>query len=286
MAVRIIVDSASDLEDSFIREHDIILVPMTTTFQDGEYKEGVNLTREEFFVKLSECDELPHTSQVPPADFRCVFERVVAAGDTAVAITLSAKLSGTYNCALAAAEGMREAIFVVDSMNASLGELVVAKRAVALRDEGRSAREIAAIIDAEKAHVRVFALLDTLEYLKKGGRISSAMALAGGLLSIKPIVGVESGEVALYAKARGFKRGMHMLRELIAKEGIDFSRPVRLGFSGFADGVLQKFIEESHDVFDGMKNKIDSGIIGATIGTHVGPGAIGAAFFSLRSQQV
>ncbi len=285
MAVRIIVDSASDLEDSFIRDHDILLVPLTTTFEDGEYQEGVNLTREEFFKKLAECNELPRTSQPSPADFRRVFEQVVAEGDTAVAIILSSKLSGTYNCAVVAAAGLEDRIFVVDSMNASLGELVLAKRAVALRDEGATAAEIARTLDEEKRSVRVFALLDTLEYLRKGGRISSAIALAGGLLSIKPIIGVDDGEVAMYAKTRGFKRGMNALRELIAKEGVDFTRPVRFGFSGLSNASLRKFIDESNELLGDMKGMIDSGIIGATIGTHVGPGAIGAAFFSTSAQR-
>ncbi len=285
MTVRIIADSASDLDEAFARAHGITLVPLITSFKDGEYQEGVNLTREEFFVKLAACDELPRTSQVPPAHFQRVFEQVVAAGDTAVVVVLSSRLSGTYNSAMVAREGLENSIFVVDSMNVSLGELVLVKRAVILRDEGHSAAEVAATLENEKNHIRVFALLNTLDYLKKGGRISVAAALAGGLLSIKPIIGVEAGEIVMRAKTNGLKRGMRLMRELIAQEGIDFTNPIRFGFSGLADTTLKQFLAESHEIFDGMKQRFDSGIIGATVGTHIGPGAIGAAFFTRKCKQ-
>lgn len=285
MAVRIIVDSASDIEEDYVREHGLIVMPYTTTFEDGEFQEGVNITREEFYEKLVAFDTLPHTSQIPPADFYRVFSQIAKAGDTAVAIVLSSKLSGTCDTAITLASQFNGAIQVVDSLNAALGEVVLIKRAVALRDEGKSAREIAETLDREKGQVRLVALLDTLEYLRKGGRISAAVALAGGLLSIKPIVGVEEGEVAMLSKAHGSKQGRKLMHKLVEKMGIDFSRPVRFGYSGLSDSALQIFLEESADLFEECKGKFDVSIIGSTIGTHIGPGAIGLAFFAAQPQQ-
>lgn len=284
MAVRIIVDSASDIEEDYARKHNLVVVPYTTTFEDGEFQEGVNITREQFYEKLVKFDTLPHTSQIPPADFYRVFSEIAEAGDTAVMIVLSSKLSGTCDTAVTLADEFDGKIRVVDSLNAALGEVVLIKRAVELRDEGASADEIAEILDREKHEVRLVALLDTLEYLRKGGRISKAVALAGGLLSIKPIVGVDEGEVAMLAKARGSKQGHKLLRKLVEKMGIDFSRPVRFGYSGLSDKALRTFLEESGELFAECRDKIDFSIIGSTIGTHIGPGAIGLAFFSSNPQ--
>ena len=280
MAVRIIVDSSADAEENTIRERGIVVIPMVVSFHDDKFVEGVNLTREEFYEKLAASDDLPHTSQIPPYDFYQAFSETVEAGDTAVCIVLSSKISGTYQTAMSVAAGFGDAIQVVDSENAALGELILVERACDLRDEGKTAAEIAQVLDSEKKGVHLIAALDTLEYLKKGGRISAATAAIGGLLSIKPVITVRDGEVAILGKARGPKQAHKLLREVIDKlGGFDFARPHRVGFSGLSSEALKKWIEANKALFEDHFDELKCTVIGPTIGTHIGPGAIGVAFF-------
>jgi DegV family protein with EDD domain len=142
------------------------------------------------------------------------------------------------------------------------------------------AREIVAALDEEKLNIRVMAMIDTLEYLKKGGRVSAATALAGTVLSIKPAIEIKDGLVAMAGKARGIRQGNVLLRELIAKYGgVNFSKPVALVYSGTNDELLQKFIAEGGELWQG-RTDLPVCSMGSAIGTHVGPGAYGIAFFA------
>lgn len=280
MSVQIIVDSAADFEESAVQAHSLTVIPLKTIFPDGEYIDGVTLSREEFYRKLVDCKEIPQTSQIPPHEFETVFHRVREAGDTAVVILLSGKLSGTLQSARMAAKGLEDIIFIVDSENVTVGERILAERGISLRDSGLSAREIAAILDKEKKNICLIAALDTLEYLKKGGRISKTVAFAGGLLSIKPVIGIKDGEVVLLGKARGSKQSNNMLMQMIRENGgVDFSRPIRLGYSGLDDTLLCQYVEDSRELIEGNLDQLESSMVGSTIGTHVGPGAIAVAFF-------
>lgn len=280
MAVRIIVDSACDFLPEQIKAMKLDMLPIRTTFGDEEFLDGVNMTHEEFFEKLVESDVFPKTSQVPPYEYEQKYEEIKAAGDTAVCITLSSKLSGCYQSANIALDGYEDCITVVDSNNVCIGEKILVQYAVRLRDEGRSAKEIVQAIEEKKGKIRLIALLDTLEYLKKGGRISAAAAIAGSVLSIKPVIAIAHGEVVVLGKARGSKNGNNMLKELIKKEGgINFDMPYALAYSGLSDALLQKYIEDSRELFEGHVEELPIGSIGCAIGTHIGPGAIAAAFF-------
>lgn len=280
MAVRFIVDSASDILPSEAKELGMIHLPLRVLFGETEYSDAVNLSHEEFYEKLVESDVLPSTSQVPPSDFANAYEEVVAAGDTAVVITISSKLSGTYQSAKLAAQDYEDKVFVVDSENATVGERILALRGMELAKEGKSASEIAKVLDEEKKKIRLLALLDTLEYLKKGGRISSVVAFAGGVLGIKPVISVVDGVVELVGKARGSKQGNNLLRELISKgRGIDFDRPFSLAYSGITDVLLLKYVKDSSELWEGKVDELPVHTVGCTIGTHVGPGAIAVAFF-------
>ncbi|MBQ5806367.1 MAG: DegV family protein, partial [Lachnospiraceae bacterium] len=171
-------------------------------------------------------------------------------------------------------------IFVVDSESVCVGERILIQLGLKLRDQGLSAAEIAAELDLQKKHVRVLALLDTLEYLKKGGRISAAVAFAGNLLSIKPVIAIENGEVSLVGKARGSKKGNNLLRELITNcGGINFDKPFALAYSGLSDRLLQKYIEDSSEIWSSHTETLPISTVGCTIGTHAGPGAVAVAFF-------
>ena len=280
MGVHIIVDSGSDMEAAYAAEHDVTVVPLKVAFSDGEYAQDVDLSRDEFYARLVESDEIPSTSQVPPVEFQRLFDEAVAAGDDVVCVCLSSKLSGTYDSACLAAAAHPGRVFVVDSLNATVGERVVTERALSLRDEGLSAAAIAERLEVERGEVCLVAVLDTLEFLKKGGRISAATAIAGGLLSIKPVIGVVDGEVAMLGKARGSKQGNNLLRQNIAESGgVDFSRPIWLGYTGLDDALLRKYVADSRELFDTAVAEPPTTHVGSVIGTHVGPGAIAVAFF-------
>ena len=281
MKVRIITDSASDLTPPYRAE--VTVLPMTVTFGTEEFQDGVNLNHRQFYEKLIEGEDLPTTSQISPAQFEEAFSQAVETGETVVAVVLSSKLSGTYQSACMAAGEFPGKVFVVDSENATIGERVLVERALQLVDEGLEASAIAAQLDREKEDIRLVALLDTLEYLKRGGRVSASVALVGGLLSIKPVVAVREGEVVVLGKARGSKNGNNLLVQEIQKTGgVDFTRPYKLGYAGLDDSLLQKYIQDSAKLWEGRVDALPIGTVGGTIGTHVGPGAIAVAFFQKR----
>ena len=277
MNVRIIIDSTTDLAPELRRQVEI--VPLTVSFGTEEYIDGVTITHEEFYSKLIESDVLPTTSQATPAAFAEVFEEVAAAGDSAVVITVASQLSGTCQSARIAAEDY-DNIYVVDSGSVTLGAGILAEYALRCARSGMTAAEIAGLLEKKKEDICLIAMLDTLEYLKKGGRISAAVACAGGLLNIKPVVNVKDGVINMLGKARGSKQGNNLLVQEIEKTGgIDFDMPILLGYSGLSDALLKKYITDSALLW---KNGIDTlryTSIGSVVGTHAGPGAIAAAFF-------
>lgn len=280
MAVRFIVDSASDILPSEALEKNMIHLPLKVLFKDEEFRDAVDMTHKEFYERLIESDVVPSTSQIGPAEFEEAYKEVVENGDTAVVVTLSSKLSGTYQSAMIAAQDYEGKVFVVDSENVTIGERILVERGLELAKEGKTAREIANQLDAEKKKIRLIALLDTLEYLKKGGRISAAVAFAGGILSIKPVIAIENGVVEVVGKARGSKQGNNLLRELIAKcGGINFDKPFSLAYSGLSDDLLQKYIKDSSEMWEGKADVLPINTVGSSIGTHAGPGAVAVAFF-------
>lgn len=278
MNVRIITDSAADLPRPCRPE--VTVLPMTVTFGDEQFRDGVDLKHRQFYEKLIEGDTLPTTSQINPAQFEEVFRPAVEAGEDVVAVVLSSKLSGTCQSARIAAESFPGHVFVVDSENAAIGEQILVRRALDLLDQGLDAAAIAARLEAERRDIRLIALLDTLEYLKRGGRISPSVALVGGLLSVKPVIAVEHGEVVMLGKARGSKNGNNLLAQEIRKTGgVDFDRPYLLGYTGLEDSLLQKYIADSAALWAEHTDALPIASIGGTIGTHVGPGAVAVAFF-------
>lgn len=277
MCVRIIVDSSTDVSEKY-REK-IQFVPLTVRFGDKEYLDGVELSKHQFYEMLVESDVLPTTSQATPAAFAEYLESVASAGDSAVVITLSSKLSGTYQSAVLAAEDYPN-IYVVDSQSVAIGTGVLAQYAVELAQQGMGAEEIAQVLTQQREKVCVVALLDTLEYLKKGGRISKTVAFAGGVLNIKPVVTVQDGAVALIGKARGSRNGNNLLVEKIREAGgVDFERPVLLGYTGLSSALLEKYVDDSKALWADHVDRLDGCLLCSVIGTHAGPGAVAVAFF-------
>jgi len=163
----------------------------------------------------------------------------------------------------------------------AIGGGILAEYALQLADQGLDARTLALRLEEAKGRIRIVAMLDTLEYLKKGGRISSAAAFAGGLLNLKPVLAVEHGEIKVLGKARGSKQGNNLLVSEIDKAGgVDFDMPVLLGYTGLSDALLQKYIRDSEALWAHRKTALNATVIGSVIGTHAGPGAVAVAFFA------
>ena len=277
MKTRIIVDSTSDLLPAL--KEQVHIVPLTVNFGEEEYVDGVTIDHKAFYEKLIETDVHPSTSLASPVAFETEYEKAREAGEAAVVITLTSKLSGTYQSATIAAEDY-ENIYIVDSGTVAIGGGILVEYALKLLNEGLEAKEIAQKLEEAKGRIIIVALVDTLEYLKRGGRVSKAVAFAGGVLNIKPVLSVEDGEINMLGKARGSKMGNNLLVQEIEKAGgVDFSMPLLLGYTGLSDAMLLKYIEDSKHLWEGNVEEVRYTTIGSVIGTHAGPGAVAVAFF-------
>ena len=282
MAIKILVDSSSDISAEEAKAKGFELIPLIVSFGEEQFFDGVDLLPEQFFNRLIESDVLPTTSQINPYRFSEKLEELTADGSEVIVITLSSKLSGTYFSAVTAAEEF-EHVYVVDSLNACIGERLVCELAHNLREQGFSAEEIVAELEEKKHRIQLIAVLDTLEYLKKGGRISAGVAFAGELMFIKPVISIIDGEVRLIGKALGSKRVNNLLTSLIEKAGgIDFSMPYGTVWSGLNDTMLKKYIQDSRRIWENNTAEVPEYALGSVIGTHIGPGAIGVAFFGKK----
>ena len=279
MKVRIITDSTADLVP--VLKERIATVPLSIVFGDEQYVDGVTIDHTRFYEKLVESDMLPTTSQPTPAAFAKAYQAAVDAGEEAVVLTVSSELSGTYQSAMIAAEDFPGKVYVVDTKSVALGSAILAELALQLADSGLDAASIAQRLTQEREHIRLIAMLDTLEYLKRGGRISKTAAFAGGLLSIKPVIGLQDGKIEILGKARGSKQGNNMLvKEIESSGGVDFSKPLLLGYTGMSDVLLRKYIEDSAYIWQEYKSELPVTIVGSVVGTHAGPGAVAVAFFA------
>lgn len=277
MKVRIITDSTSAAISP--ASELLAIVPMTVSFGNEEFIDGVTISREEFYIKMAQSEVLPRTSQATPAAYGEVFRQVAQTGAPAVVITPSAHLSGTYQSAVIAASEF-ENFYVVDSGSVAIGAGVLTARALQLADSGLDAPAIVEILNEEKGKIHMVALLNTLDNLQRSGRISKTLAFAGNLLDIKPMVAVRDDKIVMAGKARGHNQGMKLiLKHINRMGGIDFSRPILLGYTGLSDELLQRFLSFSEDVWSELSELPPITSVGGTIGTHAGPDAIAVAFF-------
>lgn len=278
---RIILDSTFDIPERVRAQ--VITVPLSIHFGGETLIDGVSINHQQFYERLTTCQTLPTTSQPAPGAFVAAYDEVTQAGDSAVVLTISSGLSGTYQSACIAAEGY-ENIHVVDTMNATLGAGVLAEYALSCVEQGMDASALAAHLTQKREDVCLIGLVDTLEYLKKGGRISSAVALAGGLLNIHPVLTIEDGKVVMIGKARGSKQGNNLLVQKIQQiGGVDFSMPILLGYTGLSDELLQRYIDDSRTLWENGVQELETLCAGSVIGTYTGPGAVIAAFFRKRN---
>ncbi len=275
--IKLITDSCSDI--NIHNDLGITVLPMTVRFGDTEYRDGIDISTREFYEKLISNDELPTTSLVSPTAFEEEYIKAAQTNEAVLVITVSGKLSGTYQSAVLAADGY-DNVFVVDSKNVAVGENALCLYALELIESGMDIKDIVKTLEQARKKIYLIALLDTLEYLKKGGRISGTVAFVAEALAIKPIVAIKDGEVAMIGKVRGTKKGyLYLTEEIESSGGIDFSKPVCLGYTGLSDELLNKYINENQRLWAGNENCLKISHIGPTIGTHVGPDAIAVAFF-------
>lgn len=275
MGIRIIVDSTADLTPN-VRER-VTVVPLTVHFGEQEFVDGVDITGYQFYEMLETSSVLPTTSQASPYAFSAAFGQAVADGEEVIAIVVSSKLSGTYQSAIIAAEDYSGKVHVVDSRNIAIGSAILVEYALRLVDEGKSAAEIVELLNQQRERVRLMAVVDTLEYLQRGGRLSKTAAIAGGILSIKPIIALEDGEIKVLAKGRGAKQAVSLLNQEIAKAGRDETLPALLGYTGTSAEQLHKYRQENEDLWP---HEVPESVVCGVVGTHAGPGAIAVAFFS------
>lgn len=279
MSVKIIVDSTVDMVPEL--KEKIKAVPLSIYFGEEAYQDGITIDTQTFYEKLVASEVLPTTSQPNPTLFEDAYREAVEAGHEVVCITIASKLSGTYQSATIAAEEFPGKVFVVDSRTAAIGAGVLAAYALELADRGMDGQAILQELMQQREKVRLYFMVDTLEYLKKGGRLSSTVALVGGLLNIKPVLCVdEAGEIKMLTTARGLKKAFAALSQESGKYGgVDYSKPVLIAHTGNSDENMRKYMEENSELWvEGTPTTV----VGSAIGVHVGPGAVAVSFFSVE----
>lgn len=277
MAIHIITDSSADMTPQEIGRLGVTVVPMTVRFGETAYLDGVDLSKAEFYRLLAEGKADPATAQPSPDDFLRRFEAVREAGDQAVVITISGKLSGTLQSAAIAKDLCGyEDIHIVDSLSASAGVQLLTEYACRLRDTGATAVEIAMALEALRGRVRIFALIDTLEYLRRGGRLSNFQAGLGTVTKLKPVISVREGAVLVVGKAFGTAAAMKQLLKFLSLHPVDNSFPSYALYSD-DEGRVDDFIPRLREL-ELLPREVRRCSIGPTIGAHIGPGAVGMAY--------
>lgn len=277
--VRIITDSAADLEPVEYGQKQITCIPLTIFFGDTEYQENVNLSKGQFYELLSS-GEYPKTSQASPQILLDLFEEAKENGDEAIYISISSAISGTYQTACATRQMVDyDGCYVVDSRNATGGQRLLVEYAAKLRDEGKTAREIVAELEDLRGRIVLYACIDTLEYLYKGGRISQTVYKLGSLAQVKPIIRVtEEGSIEVPAKAIGIRKGMDILCKRLEAQKPSADYPLYVMYTpdrGNGDALAQKFREMGFEI---PEDRIIP--VGAAIGSHIGPNGCGMVYVS------
>ena len=275
MAVQLIIDSASDLTAEEAKALGVKLIPIPINFGEQEYLSGVNITQEEFYNKLASCKELPTTSQPAPYEFEKAFQEVKDAGDEAVVLCISSALSGTYQSARAIAQEYSDCVWVVDTLSVTIGQRLLLDYALQLREKGYNAQRLAEEIENAKTRLTVYGIVNTLDYLVKGGRLSKAAGAAGTLLGIRPVLTVRDGVLQVISKARGVKAAHAALNKLVEETPQDPNMPAMIAHTG-TDDADRTGVLEAADLKWSMGPR---GIVGSTVGTHTGPHLICLGYF-------
>ena len=277
--IRILTDSASDILPAEAEQLGVTVIPLNVTLEDGTVlRDGVDMTPTEYYGIMAQCRKLPTTSQPSPELFERFFTEAAAAGDEVVGIFLSHELSGTYQCAKLAADMANvDNVIFIDSENVCLGEAQLVRLAIRLREAGKTAGQIAAVLEHAKEHLHLVAVIDDLKYLRKGGRLPAAVAVAGGMLGIKPLISIKEGKVAMAGKARGLPGAyVALFKKIEEMGGINEAVPALAGYtvSTRETTPILTYLQDNLQTAEPLVRQI-----GCVIGTHAGPGAFGLAFF-------
>ena len=281
MAVHILTDSTSDLTDEELEALHVHIIRMRVVFEDGVYTDGVDITKEQFYEKQAVAKTLPKTTQVNPHEYCQAFEALVKNGDEVVGILMSSKLSGTFQSALIGrelAEG-GERVHLVDSLNVTIGEGLLVREAVRLRDAGATAAEIVRALEELRHRVRFVAFIGTMKYLKMGGRISSSTAVLGTMLHISPVVALVDGEVKSVGRVKGKQQILSYTLDFVRHYPIDSRYCVMFGHSR-CQADMESYRENCVKALGIQDCQWDE--LGAVIGTHAGPGCYGLAYIGLK----
>lgn len=271
MPVKIVTDSAADLTADQVAQHGITVVPLTIRFGDDEFTDGVDLTPQAFYDKMAELDVLPATAAPSPGAFEVAFREAGANGDAVVCISLSSALSATMQSAQTAAKAIGDDldVRVLDSCSITAGLGLQVLAAAELAEQGGSADDIEALVTSLSGRTKVFGALDTLDNLKKGGRIGGAQAMLGSILSIKPIIDISTGSVTEAAKQRTRKKSMMWLRDKLFEQPDLDHVAVCHGCSGDVEELIELIAPRY------PREKITVWTIGPVIGSHGGPRVVG-----------
>ena len=278
MAIKLIVDSGCDIAPNELPDY-VTLLPNRVHFNEVEYTPYVDLTIAEFYEKLSQAKELPHTSQVNCQDYCECIKPMLENGDEVIIMTLSGELSGTINSAkMAKRELNSDKITVIDSRLVTFAFRALVVEAMKLIENGKSRNEIENALSAMREKIVLLAVIDDLKYLRLGGRIGAAGKAIGDLFAIKPLVTIKDGALDNVGKSMGIKKGLKAICDLVNNYDIDLTKPVFLGHSNVLDRAeeLKAKLKESTKLAN-----VDMPIteIGPTVGTHAGPGCTGVVFF-------
>lgn len=274
--IRIITDSLCDLTMEHAKDLNIDILPLTVRFGEDDYKCGVELSNEEFYEKLETSRDNPSTAAVNPYAFEEIFQRYIDAGDEIVAILFSKHMSATYQSASIAAENVKsDKLHLIDCENGAMGQALLIETAVSMRDEGLSASEIAEKIIALLPKTKTYIVIDTMEYLKRGGRISKSAALIGGLMKLHPVLQVIADGAKPVDKVKGKKSCNAWLVNKLAENPADTSYKLVIGHSN-APERAEAFKEQLREA--GIKNDIFITCIGPIVGTHIGPNCLGIGY--------
>ena len=277
--IQIIIDSTTNLAEEFMQH--VTVIPLTVAFGTKEYLDDIDLSRDEFYEKLESEDCIPTTSQPSPAAFEKAFEEVRQNGADAIVITVASELSGTYQSACIAAEDYPE-VTVIDSRSVAIGTGILVEYAIQCLQNGMEKEELVDTITKKREDICLLAMLDTVKYLVKGGRLSKTSAIAVNMLNIKPVIAIKDGVIVGLGKARGSKRANNLLVEHVREKGIDFELPVLLAYSGRSKEILDNYINDNRDLWSDHVKTLSTSQLCSVIGTHAGPGAIAAAFFAKK----
>lgn len=272
MAIRIITDSTSDISFKEADKMGVTIVPLKVLFGEKEYKEGIDITIDDFYEKLASAEKLPTTSQPSPDDFIEHFQKAKEAGDSVIVLLIASKFSGTMQSAMIAKDMVDyEDIHIIDSLTTITGLRLLVEHAVTMREQNKDVKQIVETMNQLKDRIVLLAMVDTLEYLHKGGRLSKSSAILGSLLKFKPIINVKDGAIGVVGKERGTNKGIARILEIIDDMGeIDSAYPVYFGFTAEdSKGLLLKNkVSEKYGLNDTTLYPV-----GCVVGTHVGPGA-------------